>query len=82
MVQKTDNVFVEAEKFSQNNRESLSKSSQCGCYHCEHIFLPNEVKEWDGDTALCPQCQFDAVIGDHDRTVTPIVLKSLRSYWF
>ena len=79
---KLSNVFVEAEKFSQNNRSSLERSSQCGCYHCEELFFPAAITEWDGDTALCPNCQFDTVIGDRDRTINAVILKSLKTYWF
>ena len=79
---RSGNVFMEAEKYSQNNRRSLEASSQCGCYHCEELFFPTAVVEWDGDTALCPNCNFDTVIGDRDRSINAVVLRSLKTYWF
>ena len=74
-----------AHKASYHNREMIERSTICGCFHCLNIFLANEVdhyRDW-GDTAVCPHCAVDAVIGD--ASGYPIITKFLRSmnrFWF
>lgn len=57
-----------AQELSQNNRQEVKKSDTCGCFYCRKMFVPKEIKNWiiddKGDTALCPYCQIDAVIGN------------------
>ena len=57
-----------AHNHSINNRNEIEKSECCGCYHCKKIFKSSEVKDWvkdeNGDTAKCPYCLIDSVIGD------------------
>ena len=51
---------------SLRNRMEIERSSQCGCFSCKRTFLSSEVEDFidDGETALCPYCCVDAVIGD------------------
>ena len=55
-----------AHSHSSHNREKIEISSQCGCFGCCRIFLSSEVEDYidDGETALCPYCGVDSVIGD------------------
>ena len=60
-----------AHSHSINHRDELLKSEKCGCFYCKKIFTPSEIKEWVdenekgiGNTALCPFCGIDSVIGD------------------
>ena len=57
-----------AYQFSSRHRADLEASTICGCFHCLEMFPPAEIKDWmeeEGkDTALCPRCGIDAVIGD------------------
>ena len=48
-----------------HNRRSLSLAQICGCYYCLGEFAADQIAEWvdDNDTALCPRCGVDAVIG-------------------
>ena len=48
------------------NRKEIAKSSMCGCISCRTIFAAAEVVDFidAGQTALCPCCGVDAVIGD------------------
>ena len=69
-------------KFSTRNRELLARSERGGCFHCQALFDPSEIKDWvdgrevdtgdldDGVTALCPKCGIDAVVPE----AAPIVL--------
>jgi hypothetical protein len=51
------------------HREIILRSELCGCQLCRHLFRPDEIEEWIdetdgvGQTALCPKCGLDAVIG-------------------
>jgi len=69
------------------NRAEIEHSKQCGCVSCLKIFDASEVVNYihdkSGDTALCPYCFTDAVIGD--ACGTPIKryrLKVLNMKWF
>lgn len=66
-----DNVdFDKIFRLSLNNKEILSKSKLCGCYHCGRIFSPNKVEYYmesqTEQTAMCPFCEMDAVIPSTD----------------
>lgn len=75
---------------SRNNREALKNSGLCGCYYCEETYPPTEITEWVdedkegvGQTALCPQCHIDSVLGNSQGIdLSPESLKRLRRAWF
>ena len=49
------------------NKPILSKSKMASCYSCISTFPVTEIKEFvdmNDDTALCPKCGIDAVLGD------------------
>lgn len=48
------------------NKVYIKKSRICGCAHCLNIFSPKMIREWthDGETALCPHCSSNRVIGN------------------
>lgn len=55
-----------------NHRELIINSVNCGCFFCKEIFSPNKIEEWIdenelgiGQTALCPYCGVDSVIGSY-----------------
>jgi len=56
-----------ANEFSIKNKNQLEKSEICGCFGCTRIFKPTEVVEYitGEDTAVCPYCGTDAVLGDY-----------------
>ena len=69
-----------------HNRESITQSSQCGCYYCGKIFSASEVTTEcytkDG-TACCPYCGVDSVFGDASGLeVSKKNLKKLHKRWF
>jgi hypothetical protein len=61
MERKENNVIQSAFK----NKAYLENSDYCGCYHCTKIFTPELITDYvdNGQTALCPFCQIDSVIG-------------------
>ena len=80
-------VLEEAHDASFQNRRILEKSKKCACFFCNNIFSPAEIEEWchdrDGDTAVCPYCEIDSVIGD--AAVYPLTedfIIQMNLYWF
>ena len=79
---------ITAHKQCIRNWETIQKSTLCGCFYCETIFVPSQIEEWieesDGkETALCPYCGIDSVIGDASGyPLTPEFLKQMHDYWF
>ena len=58
-------AVVDAHAHSIRHRSEIEASSTCGCFYCLKIFSPKEIREWirDEDTALCPHCGIDSVLG-------------------
>lgn len=61
----------QAHKHSFSNRIEIEGSKFCGCFNCVGFFYPQEITDWtdflfnpEGNTALCPECSIDSVIGD------------------
>jgi Zn finger protein HypA/HybF involved in hydrogenase expression len=54
-----------AHAHSIENKAEIERSDVCGCFYCRTTFSPVQIKQWtdDGQTALCPQCGIDSVIG-------------------
>jgi len=79
------NVDLEkAKEHAAHNRQSLTTEQACGCFFCQRIFDSKEIA-WpdDDDTAMCPYCGIDAVIGESSGLpITKQFLRSMREYWF
>lgn len=78
-------------KTSSHHRSAIEQSEQCGCFYCEKIFPPGAITQWTdvrdqdgpGQTALCPFCGIDAVIGSGSgHELTPKLLAKLRATYF
>ncbi|MDI6535147.1 cytoplasmic protein [Bacillus mycoides] len=62
-----EKYFEEAHRFCSRNRILLEKDIICGCFHCLKVFSPKEITDWwekEEDTAECPYCGIDSVIGE------------------
>lgn len=80
---------IAAHKFSSNHLKSILKSKTCGCFHCLQTFSPSEIKDWCdkdkngvGQTAICPKCGVDSLIGDIDLSFNKQFLEEMRKHWF
>lgn len=84
---------LEAHKHSSHNEEELWNSIMCGCFYCQKVFAPLEVKEWIDErkgtglnlrTAICPHCGIDSVLGDASGypVVDPEFLFEMNYHWF
>lgn len=76
--------YYQSHRNSFENAPLISASSICGCFYCCSIFPCNDIKIFldKGQTAVCPICNADAVIGDAFDTVTPEYLGELYRFWF
>jgi hypothetical protein len=83
-------AYVQAHKYSALHREQILASDLCGCFYCLKIFSPSDIDEWvDEDvneveqTALCPKCGIDSVIGSATGfPLTMNFLRKMKHYWF
>ncbi len=69
------------------NRAAVQASTMCGCFCCGAVFPPAHITHWladrNGDTACCPQCRIDAVLGDASGyPLTVEFLAAMRRMWF
>ncbi len=78
-----------AHKKSIRHRLEVENSEKCGCFHCLKSFTPARINDWtDGpeiekQTALCPFCGIDSVVGDaSDYAITVDFLAQMQEAWF
>ena len=67
------------------NRKEIEASKTCGCISCCGIYPASEVVDYidEGETALCPECSIDAVIGDCiGININAATLKELNQEFF
>jgi hypothetical protein len=70
---------------SSQHRALLQQSERCGCFYCLEIFNYSEIEEWcdDEQTAICPHCGIDAVLGSASvEALTPELLKAMHQAYF
>jgi hypothetical protein len=74
---------------SSAHRREVTESETCGCFYCTSVFPPARIDEWvddvngEGQTALCPVCGIDAVIGDRSGfPITRDFLERMKRHWF
>jgi hypothetical protein len=74
-----------------HHRAEVLASERCGCFSCLAIFPPSAILNWTdthetmplGNTALCPRCGIDAVIGSESGyPVTTAFLRGMLEHWF
>jgi hypothetical protein len=80
----TDNGLIELHKQCFHNRTLLSAAKNCGCFYCLKTFAPNQIVKWvdEDQTALCPFCEIDAVLGFDTEAVDPAILSQMHEHWF
>ena len=75
----------EAHRHSSRNRQEIECSSVCGCFYCGAQFPPDRVEHWldSNDTAMCPECGTDSVIGSASGfLIGREFLQQMHDYWF
>ena len=89
-IEDTSNPVVEAHKHSIQHRKELADSDTCGCFYCLSIFDYASIDDWCdeddneiGQTALCPRCGIDSVIGTKSGfPITKDFLGRMKKIWF
>ena len=73
-----------AAQLAFKNKLAIKASNKVGCYHCKKIYEAKEVTQFTdkGETAICPKCGIDAVLGDAAVTLDEQVLQHMSGYWF
>ena len=77
--------FDEAHHCSIYNRTEIEKDNTCGCFFCLKIFNPKEIEKWcdKGQTAICPYCDIDSVIGESSGfPITNEFLEKMKKHFF
>lgn len=77
--------IINAHKHSSDHREELVQSTKAGCFYCLSVYNASDITDWidNEQTALCPQCSIDSVIGDHSGyPITEEFLSKMESHWF
>jgi len=83
----------EAHRHCSGHRSEILASRSCGCFYCLSIFSPEQIAIWidwpdddderEGQTALCPECGIDSVIGDRSGfPITRTFFGQMRECWF
>lgn len=82
--QKKSIYLADMHNRSRHNRLCINKSEWCSCFSCCQKYKANEVREWidTGNTALCPKCGIDAVIGDYSGYDDMEDMKMMYNYYF
>lgn len=74
-----------AHKRSIFHRKEIEHSVVCGCFNCLEVFSPVLIKRWtdNGQTAICPYCGVDSVIGDKSTyPITGTFLQDMHNHYF
>lgn len=77
-------LTAELHPLSRNNRDRMRRSIMAGCFCCKAKFPADDITRWtdEGQTACCPNCGADAVLGDVDIIINPVVLDFMYQRWF
>ena len=78
-------AVVDAHRHSSRHRVEIEASDRCGCFYCMRIFKREQMEEWtaDGDTALCPYCGIDSVLGSASGyEISAPFLSQMYGAWF
>ncbi len=76
--------YQKSHTHSTSNKVEIGKSQTCACFCCLKTYPSEKVSEWaDDDSAICPHCGVDSVIGDASGLeLSPEFLEGMNLYWF
>jgi hypothetical protein len=81
----TDPMLLGAHLHANKHRAELETSTSCACFFCFGLFAFGDITKWiDADqTALCPRCGIDAVLGSSSGyTIKNTFLRRMHMHWF
>ena len=71
--------------YASHNKKLIDTADKCYCFYCKSSMQKDEIKNYidDGQTALCPKCEIDAIIPDSiEDTVDEQMISEMNEYWF
>ena len=81
-----DTPEYKAHRHCTYNREELERSAVIGCLYCLKIFHNHKaISNFcdGGETALCPYCSIDSLIGSASGyDITGTFLQGMHQIWF
>ena len=80
-----DPTVLEAHAHANKHRSELQASTHCGCFFCFRQFGFGDITKWidANQTALCPKCGIDAVIGSSSGyVISDVFLRKMHLHWF
>jgi hypothetical protein len=78
-------TYVAAHKHASRHRAEIESSSRCGCFFCFRSFASTDIKVWidSNQTALCPRCGVDSVIGTASQhRIDDAFLRGMHAHFF
>jgi hypothetical protein len=80
----TPSIYSSAFVHASKHRVALEASDRCGCFFCFRTFTTAEIRSWvDGNqTALCPHCGIDSVIGSASCHIGDQFLRRMHQHHF
>ncbi len=75
--------YITALEHASKHRVELEAGERCACFFCFHTFPTTAIKKWTdaNQTALCPHCGIDAVLGSAQRLDDPF-LRRMHQHHF
>ena len=80
-----DPIILEAYLHANKHRTELQSSAACGCFFCFKQFGFVDITKWidANQTALCPRCGIDAVLGSSSgHVISDSFLRKMHMHWF
>ena len=71
--------------YSSHNKKLIDTADKCYCFYCKSCIGRDEIKTFvdNGETALCPKCDIDAIIPDSiGEAVDEEIISEMNEYWF
>jgi hypothetical protein len=69
---------------SRRNRPLLEDAMVCACFHCLNEYPFERIIKWtdEDQTAICPYCGVDAVLGFSSQHADRELLREMHDRWF
>ena len=81
-------TLEDAHRHCRGYRAEIERSELCGCFYCLGKFSRLRIEDWVDEpdstqSAVCPQCAIDSVIGDASGyELSAQFLSAMHHLWF
>jgi len=78
-------LYIAARTHASKHRAEIEASGRCGCFFCFRSFASADIKTWIDakQTALCPRCGVDSVIGSASQyRIDDVFLRGMHQHFF